>query len=70
MASEKTSERSGGGSLLSGLTAPLRVPERTLEALEAISGAAEALADIRSELSTMREQNEPLAELVPLTKDI
>ena len=67
MASEKTSEPSAGGSLLSGLIAPLRVPER---ALEALIGAAGDLAAIRSELSTMREQNEPLAQLVPLTKEI
>ena len=68
--SESTSERSGGGGLLSGLTAPLRLPGRALDALEAISGAAGALAAIRSELITMREQNEPLAELVPLTREL
>ena len=70
MGSEAPCERSGGDSLLSGLLAPLRGPGRTLAVLEAISGAAGALADIRSELITMREQNEPLAELVPLTKEI
>ncbi len=47
--------------------APLRVPER---ALEALAGAADALTDIRSELRAMRKQNEPLAELVPLTKEL
>ena len=67
VADEKTSEPGGGGSLLSGLIAPLRVPER---ALEALAGAAGDLAAIRSELSTMREQNEPLTELVPLTREI
>lgn len=69
MAQRETSNR-GAGSLLSGLTAPLRVPERALEALEAVSGAADALAEIRSEIISMREQNEPLAELVPLTEEI
>ncbi len=67
MGSDTTSERSGGGSLLSGLMAPLRFPER---ALEALARAADDLTEIRSELISMREQNEPLAELVPLTKEI
>ena len=70
MTGTKDTSDGAGGSLLSGLIAPLRMPERALDALDAFSGAAAALADIRSELSTMREQNEPLAELVPLTKEI
>ncbi len=69
MAQRESSNDAGGG-LLAGLIAPLRLPERALEALEALAGAAGALTDIRSELITMREQNEPLAELVPLTKEI
>ena len=69
MAQQETSNDARGG-LLSGLTAPLRLPERALVALEALAGAADALTDIRSELGTLRQQNEPLAELVPLTKDI
>ena len=60
----------GAGSLLSGLMAPLSVPERALDALEALAGAAGALNDIRSELGAMRQDNAPLAELVPLTKEI
>ena len=67
MAQRESSNDAGGG-LLAGLTAPLRLPERALEALEALVGAAGALSDIRSELISMREQNEPLAELVTLTK--
>lgn len=53
-ASEETSERGGG--LLSGLMARLRVPER---ALEALAGAVDVLAEIRSELIAVREQTEP-----------
>ncbi len=66
MASERTTN-DAGASLLSGLLAPLRVPERVLEAL---ADAAGALREVRSELSAMREQTEPLGELVPLTKEL
>lgn len=66
MASEKTSA-SAPPSLLSGLLAPLRIPER---ALDALVDAAGALREVRSELSAMREQTEPLQELVPLTKEL
>ena len=52
------------GSLLSGLTAPLRVPERALDVLVQAAGA---LAEMRSDLSAVREQTEPLAAV---TKDI
>ena len=69
VASEQTSG-GPGGNLLSGLIAPLRLPERALEALDGVAGAACVLAEIRSELATVREQTEPLAELVPLTKSI
>ena len=69
MAPEETPD-GDGRSLLSGLLAPLRLPERTLEALEAVAGAAGDLGDIRSELSAMRKEMSPLGELVPLTKDI
>ena len=66
MASEKTINDAGAG-ILSGLLAPLRMPER---ALEAIADAAGAIREVRSELTAMREQTEPLGELVPLTKDL
>ncbi|MDQ3689062.1 MAG: hypothetical protein M3406_03330 [Chloroflexota bacterium] len=56
-----------GSGLLAVLMAPLRVPGR---ALEALAGAVDVLADIRTELTAVREQTEPLAELVPLTKEI
>lgn len=53
-------EASGGrsGSVLAGLLAPLRLPERVLEALD-------ELHLMRSELTRVREQTEPLAELMP-----
>lgn len=66
MASEKGSE-GAAPSLLSGLLAPLRLTER---ALEALVDAATALREVRGELSAMREQTEPLAELVPLTRQL
>ena len=52
----------GGGGLLAGLLAPLRLPERALEALDALSGAARGM---QSELTRVREQTEPLAGLMP-----
>ncbi len=67
--SEGTSD-GPGGNLLSGLIAPLRLPERALQALDALAGAAGVLGEIRSELATVREQIEPLAELVPLARGI
>ncbi len=66
MASEKTSN-DAPASLFSGLTAPLRIPERTLEAL---AGATADLSAIRSELGAMRDQTEPLAELPALTREL
>ena len=66
VASEKTSN-DAPASLLSGLLAPLRVPAR---ALEALVDAAGALREVRSELRAMREQTEPLGELVPLTREL
>ena len=52
-------ERSGrSGSVLAGLLAPLRVPERVLDALD-------ELRPIRSELTRVREQAEALGELLP-----
>ncbi len=63
MSAEGTSD-SVKGSLLSGLTAPLRVPER---ALDVLAQAAGALVEMRSDLSAVREQTKPLAAV---TKDI
>jgi predicted nuclease with TOPRIM domain len=50
---------------LSGLLAPLRLPERTLEALDALVKAVGNLGPMRSELTRVRKQTEPLGELIP-----
>ncbi len=51
--------------MLSGLLAPLRLPERALEALDALVEAVRELGPIHSELTRVREQTEPLADLMP-----
>ncbi len=58
-----TDETSGGrsGSVLTGLLAPLRLPERVLEALD-------ELRPMRLELTRVREQTEPMTELLPALK--
>lgn len=50
---------------MSGLLAPLRLPERTLEALDALVKAVGNLGPMRSELTRVRKQTEPLGELIP-----
>ena len=55
----------GGAGILSGLLAPLRLPERALAALEALVETAQNLGPMRSELTRVREQTEPLSELMP-----
>ncbi len=62
MSTNATSDDQGGG-LLSGLLAPLRLPERVLEALDGLAESVRDLAPIRTELTRIREQTEPLAEL-------
>ena len=51
--------------MLAGLLAPLRLPERTLEALDAVVEAVGNLGPMRSELTRVRKQTEPLGELIP-----
>jgi len=58
-------EREGGGGLLAGLLAPLRLPERVMDALDSLAEAAREVGPMRSELTRVREQTEPLAELMP-----
>jgi len=55
-----TDEPSGGrsGSVLAGLLAPLRLPERVLQALD-------QLRPMRLELTRVREQTAPLPDLLP-----
>jgi len=51
--------------MLAGLLAPLRLPERVIDALESLVEAARELSPMRSELTRVREQTEPLADLMP-----
>lgn len=64
MTSDEQQGGSGGG-VLAGLLAPLRLPERVIEALESLVDAARELGPMRSELTRVREQTEPLGELMP-----
>ncbi|MCA1678478.1 MAG: hypothetical protein LC777_05765 [Actinobacteria bacterium] len=57
MSSDEAS-RGRSGSVLAGLLAPLRLPERVLEALD-------ELRPMRSELTRVREQTKPLGDLLP-----
>ena len=51
--------------MLAGLLAPLRLPERTLDALDAVVDAVANLGPMRSELTRVRRQTQPLGELIP-----
>ncbi len=62
-ADETTSE--GGGGVLAGLLAPLRLPERVIDALDSLVEATRELSPIRTELAHVRKQTEPLGELLP-----
>ena len=57
--------RDSGGGVLAGLLAPLRLPERVMDALDSLAEAAREVSPMRSELTRVREQTEPLAELMP-----
>jgi len=61
MSSDETDEPSGAGrgsSVLTGLLAPLRLPERVLEALD-------ELRPMRTELTRVRQQTASLGDLLP-----
>ena len=64
MSPKETPDDEGAG-ILSGLLAPLRLPERALAALETLAETAQNLGPMRSELTRVREQTEPLGELMP-----
>ncbi len=64
MAADETS-RDHGGATLAGLLGPLRLPGRVIELLEALAEAARELSPMRLELKRVREQTEPLGELIP-----
>lgn len=51
--------------MLAGLLAPLRLPERVVDALESLAEAAREVSPMRSELTRVRKQTEPLTELMP-----
>ena len=57
--------REGGGGVLAGLLAPLRLPERAIEALDSLVEAAREVSPMRAELTRVRKQTEPLADLMP-----
>lgn len=65
-------ETEGGrrGGVLGGLLAPLRLPERVVEAPESLTAAARELRAMRSELLRVREQTEPLGGLLPTAERI
>jgi len=56
--------------VLTSLLAPLRLPERVIEALESLAEAARELGPIRTELTRVREQTEPVAELLPALNNL
>ncbi len=62
-AGETPRDRDGG--MLAGLLAPLRLPERVIDALDSLVEATRELGPMRSELTRVREQTEPLADLLP-----
>ena len=56
--------------MLGGLLAPLRLPERVVETLDSVAGAARELSPMREELTRVRKQTEPLAGLMPAGEQI
>ena len=64
MAADETA-RDGGGGMLAGLLAPLRLPERVIDTLNSLAEAARELSPMRLELTRVREQTESLPELMP-----
>ena len=51
--------------MLAGLLAPLRLPERVIDALDSLVDAVQELSPMRLELTRVRKQTEPLPELMP-----
>lgn len=62
--------REGGSGMLAGLLAPLRLPERVIDALESLAQAGREVGPMREELTRVREQTEPLAELMPAVEQL
>lgn len=64
MAGDET-PHGGRRGMLAGLLAPLRLPERVIDALDSLVEATRALSPMHTELTRVREQTEPLAKLLP-----
>jgi len=64
MPSTETPEDRGPG-LLTGLLAPLRLPERVVRAVEAVADSLQHVGPLRAEVVRIRKQSEPLNELLP-----
>ena len=64
LAADET-RREGGGGMLASLLAPLRLPERVIDALDSLVDAVQELSPMRLELTRVRKQTEPLSELLP-----
>lgn len=60
---EETGEDRGG--ILRSLLSPLRLPERLLEAVDALAESARELGPVRSELTRVADQTESLGGLLP-----
>lgn len=50
---------------MAGLLAPLRLPERVVQAIESASDALQHVPPMRDEVIRIREQSEPLKEILP-----
>ncbi len=61
-------DRDGG--VLSGLLAPLRLPERVVDAIESIAAKLEDVRPMRQDVETIREQSADLNELLPALDDM
>jgi len=59
-----------GGNVIAGLLAPLRLPERVLDALDAIVESVQALAPMSAEIVQVRKQTAPVADLLPALDDL
>ncbi len=52
------------------MLAPLRIPERVIEALGSLAEAAREVGPMRAELTRVREQTEPLDRLMPAVEQL
>lgn len=62
--------RDGSGGVLAGLLAPLRLPERVVEAIEAVAEKLEDVRPMREEVAAIREQSADLSALLPALDSI